>query len=254
MLSVEELKEIAAVKSLTLQNAEKDYLQDLVLFAIYSMLGKELVFKGGTCLYKVYQMNRFSEDLDFTQNGKVKPEKLADGIVKRLALVGIRSRVKEIRAYGNEITIRMLVTGPLYNGSPESICFLPVSISRREKVLLPPKAVLVAPLYREIPSFNIFPMEKEEIAAEKIRAVLTRAKPRDAYDLWFLVKKLGVMPDIAMVNRKLHTYKLKFDKNALFKKLQEFEGMWNTDLKGLNFGQLPDFGQVVKEIIESYQK
>ena len=26
----------------------------------------ELVFKGGTCLYKFYKFNRFSEDIDFS--------------------------------------------------------------------------------------------------------------------------------------------------------------------------------------------
>src|SRR3989344_3824087 len=66
MLNYDELENIARLKRLSLKNIEKDYLQDLILFSIYSFIGKELVFKGGTCLYKLYKLGRFSEDLDFT--------------------------------------------------------------------------------------------------------------------------------------------------------------------------------------------
>ena len=60
MLGTEELEDIARLKRLSLINAEKDYLQDILLFSIYSIVGRELVFKGGTCLYKIYKINRFS--------------------------------------------------------------------------------------------------------------------------------------------------------------------------------------------------
>jgi predicted nucleotidyltransferase component of viral defense system len=63
MLNYEELENIAKLKRLSLKNGEKDYLQDLLLFIIYSNVGEELIFKGGTCLYKIYKLNRFSEDL-----------------------------------------------------------------------------------------------------------------------------------------------------------------------------------------------
>ena len=44
----------------------KEYLQDIILFAIYNDQDlKNLIFYGGTCLRKLYQLNRFSEDLDF---------------------------------------------------------------------------------------------------------------------------------------------------------------------------------------------
>ncbi|MGM0568039.1 MAG: nucleotidyl transferase AbiEii/AbiGii toxin family protein [Elusimicrobiota bacterium] len=46
---------------------EKDFYLTLVLNHIYSDLGKNLVFKGGTLLNKMHlNYHRLSEDLDFT--------------------------------------------------------------------------------------------------------------------------------------------------------------------------------------------
>jgi len=45
---------------------EKNYIQLLILKSVYSICSRELVFKGGTALTFFYNLNRFSEDLDFT--------------------------------------------------------------------------------------------------------------------------------------------------------------------------------------------
>ena len=45
MLSYKELDEIARLKRLSLANAEKDYLQELMLFSLYSNVSDELIFK-----------------------------------------------------------------------------------------------------------------------------------------------------------------------------------------------------------------
>ncbi len=56
---------------------EKDYLQDLMLYSIYSFSTNEFVFKGGTAFSKFYYSDRFSEDLDFTmQNVKTQISQL----------------------------------------------------------------------------------------------------------------------------------------------------------------------------------
>ena len=74
MIKKEELLRIAALKGLPPRFAELDYLQDIALLGIYREFGSKLVFKGGTCLYKLYKLNRFSEDLDFTAEKKFKPK------------------------------------------------------------------------------------------------------------------------------------------------------------------------------------
>jgi len=65
MIKKDELKKIADSKRLSMANTEKDYLLDILLFNISHELGNTLVLKGGTSLYKLYNLNRFSEDLDF---------------------------------------------------------------------------------------------------------------------------------------------------------------------------------------------
>ncbi|MDP3027125.1 MAG: nucleotidyl transferase AbiEii/AbiGii toxin family protein [Nanoarchaeota archaeon] len=253
MLGYEELEDIARLKRLSLVNAEKDYLQELVLFSIYSNAGKELVFKGGTALYKIYKLNRFSEDLDFTLTKKLDIEKLANKIISDLMLLNIKVSIKEIKEYRNEINVRLLLKGPLYKGSKERQCFIPLNISKREQTLEPKKESLIS-LYKEIPNFDIFIMSEQEILAEKIRAIFTRQKPRDIYDLWFLLIKKNIIPDINLINTKLSIYSLKFDFKEFESRIEKMKGLWQIDLKNLILEELPDFDKVKKEIIEKIEE
>src|SRR3989344_7011168 len=174
MLNYKELESIAKLKKLGLANAEKDYLQDVVLFSLYSNIGKDMVFKGGTALYKIYKLNRFSEDLDFTINNKIDIEKISGRVISDLMLLNIKGKIKEIKEFGGEITVRFLLNGPLYRGSKETQCFIPLNISKREHTLLEPKKELIISLYKEIPNFEVFVMQEREILAEKVRAIFQR--------------------------------------------------------------------------------
>ena len=106
MLDYKGLEYVSMLKRLSLMNTEKDYLQDLMLFSIYSHIGRELIFKGGTCLYKIYKLGRFSEDLDFTLNKRIDIKEISKKIVSDLDLLGIKSKIKEIKEYKNELNIR----------------------------------------------------------------------------------------------------------------------------------------------------
>src|SRR3989344_500238 len=139
MLAYNELENIARLKRLSLTNAEKDYLQDVMLFSLYSNVGKELVFKGGTALYKTYKLNRFSEDLDFTLNHKIDIEKINGKVISDLMLLNIKGKIKESKEFSGEINVRFLLNGPLYRGSKETQCFIPLNISKREHTVLEPK-------------------------------------------------------------------------------------------------------------------
>ena len=250
MLSYEELENIARLKKLSLINTEKDYLQDVVLFIIYSNLGKELIFKGGTCLYKIYKLNRFSEDLDFTLTKKFDITRTTNKIVSDLMLLNIKSKIKEVKEYKNEINIRLLLNGPLYKGNKESQCFIPLNISIKENVLLEPDKEVIIPLYKEIPTFEAFAMQEKEIAAEKVRAIMTRIKPRDIYDLWFLMSKKNVIFDINLINRKLALYGIKFNFKEFRNRIEKMRGLWETDLKHLTINDPQEFNKVKKELLE----
>ena len=253
MLIHEELENLARLKRLSLVNIEKDYLQELILFSIYSIVGKELVFKGGTCLYKIYKLNRFSEDLDFTLTKKLDIKKLASKIASDLELLNIKCRIKEIKEYRNEINIRLLLNGPLYKGSKETQCFIPLNISRKEQIILEPKRESIIPLYKEIPNFELFSMQEKEILAEKVRAIFTRQKPRDIYDLLFLIVKKKIIPNKNLINKKLALYSTEFDFKEFREKMEMMKNLWQIDLKNLIIGELPEFDKIKKEISQKFK-
>ncbi len=250
----EELERVARLKGLSLQQAEKDYLQDMVLFSAYSQQGRNLIFKGGTCLYKFYKLNRFSEDLDFTLAKRIDAGKLAETTLSDLALPGIRCRIKEIKEYRNEINIRFLMDGPLFRGTGETQCFIPLNISKREQVLLEPRREPYLSLYRELPQFDIFVMQEKEILAEKVRAILTRRKPRDAYDLWFLLCRREIPLDTALVDKKLARHDTRFELGGFMARVAGMRGMWETDLAPLIRGGVPGFESVSDDIAGNLKK
>lgn len=254
MLDSEELERVARLKGLSISHAEKDYLQDMVLFSAYSQAGRSLIFKGGTCLYKFYRLNRFSEDLDFTLAKRIDAGKLAETILSDLALPGIRCRIKEVKEYRNEINIRFLLNGPLFRGTGETQCFIPLNISKREQILLEPRRETYLSLYRELPQFDIFVMQEKEILAEKVRAILTRRKPRDAYDLWYLLCRREILLDTALVDKKLARYDTQFGFKGFMARITEMRGMWKTDLAPLIKGEVPGFESVSDEIARNLKK
>jgi predicted nucleotidyltransferase component of viral defense system len=246
MISKSELKRVAELKHLTIRNAEKDYLLEFLLYTL-SDKRRSLVFKGGTALYKFYSLNRFSEDLDFDAVGKrFNTDEMIKKITRNLKLIGMQRTLSEKIEYSNETNIRFAVRGPLYDGNKNNMSRVTINISKRERPITTRIKFLIA-TYPEIPSFELSVLDVKEIAAEKIRCIMTREKPRDIYDLWFLSKK-DIPPDISLVDKKLKVYKLTFDLETFLEKVNEKRKMWRRDLQDLIIGKLPEFNEVIGEI------
>jgi len=246
MILKSELTRIAEMKHLTIKNGEKDYLLELLLY-ILSDDRRSLIFKGGTALYKFYNLNRFSEDLDFDVVGKrFDIDKMIKKIIRNLEVTGMQRTIFEKTEFVNEINIRFVVRGPLYDGSKNSMSRVTLNISKRERPLSHIKRLLIT-TYPEIPSFELSVLDVEEIAAEKIRCILTREKPRDIYDLWFLSRK-NITVNISLVNKKLKIYRLTFNSKEFMEKVNEKRNMWRRDIQDLIIGPLPDFNEIKDEI------
>lgn len=244
MITKEELREYAKRLSLNLGQAEKDYFQNIILFILYQNYGKGIVFKGGTALKKCFGLNRFSEDLDFTCLNKPDIKKIEDGLKRFKIEFEIESE-----SYEDGLKIILRIKGPLYVGIRQSLCKFIIDFSFREDVILKPEIKTIGRFLEELPSFDVFVMQEKEILAEKIRAIFTRAKARDVYDLWFLVRK-GVNIDERLVNEKLKYYSMRFDKNELVNHIKKSEAIWKTELGPL-VGFVPDFKTSLDEIKES---
>lgn len=69
-----------------LRNLLKEELQNYILEFVYnSSEFNQLIFTGGTCLRKIYGLNRLSEDLDFDYAGSFEVEDFAAGVVEYFA-------------------------------------------------------------------------------------------------------------------------------------------------------------------------
>ena len=242
-MNAEQLEKYALLRGLNRGQAEKDYYQNLILFILYNKVSKELIFKGGTALSRCYGLNRFSEDLDFT----VATDSDFISIVSDgLRDFGIRYKIKEGSSPKPSRKYKIKIEGPLFKGTEQSICSITIDFSLREKVLLEPNIVTIGYHMDIIPTFDVYVMKEEEILAEKIRAMMTRASARDLYDAVFLLRK-GINPQMELINKKLEYYNLKFDKETFIHRPLLVKPIWKSELSYL-VKNVPDFEEYVKEI------
>jgi len=225
---------------------EKHYIQALILS---SLSDEPLVFKGGTYLWFFHGLRRFSEDLDFTAIGAIRDD-LPVRVSRDLALLGVENNVKDVENNNAGVSFRVAAKGPLNTGEKD-ICYVYVEISKREKVIMKSLSVkLDIPAY-QIPIKVIPGMALDEVAAEKVRAIMSRNKARDVYDLYYLIKEKGVKFNPDLTNKKLAYLGKSFSREEFVEELSKKEGIFERELKGILFVKPPDFNEA-KRIIEDW--
>jgi len=147
-------------------------------------------------LHLVYKSPRFSEDLDFTV--QMKEKEFLNFIQKILLKLSKKENFnfKEKKSIAGKKFL--LIFKPLLLSYE---IFINLDFSFGEKVLEPQKSIIETNFPIIFTSY-IYHLSKEEIFAEKIRALLTRFKGRDLYDLWFLLSQ-GVFLKKDLVREKL---------------------------------------------------
>jgi predicted nucleotidyltransferase component of viral defense system len=251
MLSKNELIELTKTTRRKLHQQEKDYVQMIALYHIYQQVASELVFKGGTALEKVYGLNRFSEDLDFTRNDELDLEALVEKVLIGIRNYGIDCDVKKERSrFEFSDKYKLSAKGPLYSGDVSKV-FIRIEISGREKTIMNPSIMNIFPKYRDIPNFSLAAMPIEEIAAEKVRAILTRDKPRDVYDLWFLLNN-NAKVNYDMINKKLEYYDLAYSYSVFKDKIDGCAAAWENELSNL-LPSVPSFKEIEGLILGEFK-
>ncbi len=185
---------------------EKDYVLGWVLAAIaqHPESSEHWVFKGGTCLKKCYfETYRFSEDLDFSflpdavYEGEALTQILRNiveiahelsGITFPADLVSVRAREDKLRRPTFEGKIGY--NGPLGIRSTPRLLF---DFTRNEPVFAEPE---LRPVFHPYPDAlpddtAIQAYSIEELFAEKTRALFERTRPRDLYDVVFILESRG---------------------------------------------------------------
>src|SRR3989338_5587546 len=98
MIIKSELFDIAKLKGINNKGyAEKDYLLELVLFSLSKNMKSELVFKGGTALYKFFKLDRFSEDLDFSGVKDIDIDRLIKRVMSDISKFNVEAEVSKIK-------------------------------------------------------------------------------------------------------------------------------------------------------------
>lgn len=249
MIPKEDLIRIARLNGLKAFQQEKHYIQTMVLRSIYSTTN-DLAFKGGTCLWLFHGLNRFSEDLYFTMRmGKeMELKNLPAEVEKDLELYGIDSEIRVINDNEISFSFRIGAKGPLFTREIER-SFVRIEISKRENIIKKLDVLELDANYMDILPFFVVLMNKDEILAEKVRAILTRNRARDVYDLWFLFKK-GARFDLNLINEKLKYYNRLFEKVVFMERVRGMEQYWESELKPLVIGRLPHFEAVYRNVEE----
>ncbi len=247
MISKTELQEYARLKNYNLGQAEKDYFQEILLFILYRELGSELVFKGGTALTKCFGFNRFSEDLDFTASKQLPlTQIISEGLKKFYIPFTI-----EQNEYEHSIQIVCRLQGPLYVNQPNSLCRIEIDCSYREEILRDTVQKTIGLHISEIPTFQVIVMSELEILAEKVRAILTRNKARDVFDMYYLLQK-NTFIDVALVNSKLAFYDMSFSFDVFMDAILQKQTIWDSELRYL-VKVYPSFSEVRDLVCMSFR-
>ena len=250
MLSKNELELLSRFTGLSLFQQEKVYLITIILKSIFSKFHP--TFKGGTALSLGYGLNRFSDDLDFTAESSIALELLQKIIINDLRLMGINSKIDKIKEYPMGISLRIGAQGPLFEREIQRN-FIEIDISYREQLILPAINYTLEPIYTDLLPFSIKLMDKAEIATEKIRAILTRNRARDIFDLDFLIRH-NVSFNVDQINSKLAFYDKEWDFQEFSTNLSNKENLWDTELKSIIIGQLPNFESVKENVLNFLEK
>jgi predicted nucleotidyltransferase component of viral defense system len=211
MLNRETIKGMAIRYKTTEINIAREYVQHLFLSFFYQERDSEQVlFRGGTALRIVFQNPRFSEDLDFSGFGiNIETlETLLVNVMDKVDRTGVAIDVSESKkTSGGYIGVLDLA----FSGYRTRI-LLEVSLRKKTKVKGEP--VLIAGDF--LPPYTVAILPRTDLIDEKLSVVLSRAKPRDYYDVYFLLRKGLVSVEqrkpLREIKRKLEKERLSVEK------------------------------------------
>jgi len=200
------------------------------------------VRKGGTYLKHAFGLDRFSEDLDFTAIDSSNLMDILKSTTANLSPYGIEADIDKIDESEISFTSQLRYRGPLYDGSDKSIGNIELEISKRDDIFLEPKWERLFFDYPETRAVTVLGIQKEEILCEKLRALSTRNKGRDLYDVWFLFKQ-----DVD-INKELFEKKMKVVDQPLEVNINISKSEWNEDLAVI-LERSPRYEDVKKDVL-----
>jgi predicted nucleotidyltransferase component of viral defense system len=199
MLTSQELKSYAHLRRIKLiDQAWKDYLQDLTLHLLYKKY-PQILFRGGTCIWKVMKGDRFSEDLDLCL--ETMPHALDYYLTKEFKLFGFSCQILKKKQTANMLFLHCGITSPAH---PREITISIEVLTSKSCTKTIEARTLYSP-YPDIPPIEVRVPRNEDIIADKLSAIFERNKARDVHDLYLLLKQGGTV-DPVLVAQKIHGF------------------------------------------------
>lgn len=202
---------------------QHELLLKQILGAVFrkSQLQGTLGFKGGTCLYIFYELNRFSTDLDFNLiSDQFNPDDMSQILETYL-------RIEDFHSKHNT----WFWLGSYEKGFQK----VKIDISKRE---FPDKYIL-----KEYLGITMQTMAPEYMLAHKLCAITnrTRLQNRDLYDAWFMFSKMWEP------NRDIVKLRTGLDLEQYYAELINF-----IEKKDLQKGILEGLGEVLNESLKDW--
>lgn len=197
MIADDSLQALATRLQTTQLNVRREYFQHLFLSYFYQQPSTDQVFfKGGTALRMLYNSPRFSEDLDFSSAVR-DIEALEAAVLETLTDIA-RENVDADISESKSTTGGYLAIVLFRNDHPAAAMQIEISLREGDKQ---GEAVTIVSDY--LPAYTVIALEKEQLIDEKLRALLSREKARDFYDLYFILRanllsphKKSVLPQV----------------------------------------------------------
>jgi predicted nucleotidyltransferase component of viral defense system len=282
MIVLKELSEKSKLWGVPVETVDKDWVIGHFLNESYSSMffQDNLVFKGGTCLRKLYFNDyRFSEDLDFTASEEIVIEKLTQVMQSVINLiynnVGIKfGEIIHKPQLFNDILmgyeLNLPFIGAKHSREKKNLIgskYLPtikIDITTKEKIMLTPVQTIIYHPYTDNKEINskVTAYCLEEIFSEKLRSLLQRSytSSRDYYDLWYISKfhwqdiRFENVPLIFQEKCKIKNIQY-HNMNQFFddKKVSIVKNSWQETL-GRHLRQLPDCNLVLLELKDKLQE
>ncbi len=227
----------------------------------HSELSREIVFKGGTVLKKVYFDDyRYSEDLDFTLIADLSNEKLKERFDQVFEFLKEEANIPlEIIDQNDHddggMNFYMSYIGPF--GGDGSNKKVKVDISRGEKLIFDPVTKQAIINYSDLENYKLLCYSLEEVLIEKLRSTMQRMQPRDYYDIWYLLEIHGMNIDyfVSEFTKKCASRNIDpsdFHK-SIEKRLPQYKGRWGKSMRD-QIHNLPPFEQVEREMNRHLKK
>ncbi|MBU2577771.1 nucleotidyl transferase AbiEii/AbiGii toxin family protein [Patescibacteria group bacterium] len=178
MITADKIHELAGKKQTTELNIRREYVQNLFLSYFYQQKETDKVFfKGGTALRIIYGSPRFSEDLDFSAAyfGVKEIEEAILNALNEIQRENIKVVLRESKKTSGGFLALVEFDGISIN--------LQVSLREGEK-----RGEALTVVNDFIPPYTIISLSKDQLVEEKMQALFSRQKPRDFYDLYFMLR------------------------------------------------------------------